>query len=192
MLKEIDPALRSAASTVKCAYGTECWQLSQEACMESKLMTALIRRTGLPEASRGAVERATRALGVEGVTRAKTIRTTIPFKDGVRAGGVLNRDFTAPRPDHTWAMDFTYVRSWAGWVYVASNVDVYSQGIAAWHTHTSKHVGLVMIPIRMVLWERERQGRSVQPNSCERIPMSGPKAPRLLTPRSSPWTGLPR
>jgi len=34
-------------------------------------------------------------------------RTTIPAKDGIRAGDLLNRDFTAPRPDHTWVMDFT-------------------------------------------------------------------------------------
>jgi len=43
-------------------------------------------------------------------------RTTIPAKDGIRAGDLLNRDFTAPRPDHTWVMDFTYCRTWAGWV----------------------------------------------------------------------------
>ena len=53
-------------------------------------------------------------------------RTTISVKDGARAGEVLNRDFTAPRPDHTRVMDFTYCRTWAGWVYVAFIVDVFS------------------------------------------------------------------
>ena len=70
-------------------------------------MTALIRRTQISDASRGAVDRAMRALGPSGITRAKAIRTTIPSKDGVRAGDLLNRDFTAPRPDHTWVTDFT-------------------------------------------------------------------------------------
>jgi len=64
-------------------------------------MTALVRRTTIPSASRGAIDRAMRALGLAGVRRDKGIRTTIPAKDGIRAGDLLNRDFTAPRPDHT-------------------------------------------------------------------------------------------
>ena len=45
------------------------------------------------------------AQGLSGIRRDKGVRTTIPAKDGVRAGDLLNRDFTAPRPDHTWVMD---------------------------------------------------------------------------------------
>ena len=104
-----------------------------------------------------------RALGLSGIRRDKGIRTTIPSKDGIRAGDLLNRDFTAPRPDHTWVMDFTYCRTWAGWVYVAFIVDVFSQRIVAWHAQTTKHVELVMIPLRMSLWERDRQGHPIQP-----------------------------
>jgi transposase InsO family protein len=70
-------------------------------------MTALVRRTRIADAPYGAVDRAMRSLGLSGVRRHKGTRTTIPAKDGVRAGDLLNRDFTAPRPDHTWAMDFT-------------------------------------------------------------------------------------
>ncbi|CAM3414080.1 hypothetical protein GCM10009763_05660 [Dermacoccus profundi] len=117
----------------------------------------------LQDVSRGAVDRAMRALGLSGVTRAKAIRTTIPAKDGVRAGDLLNRDFTAPRPDHTWVTDFTYVRTWAGWVYVAFILDVFSQRIVAWHAQTSKHTDLVMIPLRMALWRRDRDGHPVGP-----------------------------
>jgi len=116
-------------------------------------MTALARRTTIPSASRGAIDRAMRALGLAGVRRDKGIRTTIPAKDGIRAGDLLNRDFTAPRPDHTWA----------GWVYVAFIVDVFSQRIVGWHALTSKHVELVMIALRMSLWERDRQGHPIQP-----------------------------
>ena len=127
-------------------------------------MAHLIRRTALPDASWGAIDRAMRLLGLEGVKRAKAVRTTVPGKDGVRAGDLLNRDFTAPRPDHTWVMDFTYVRTWAGFVYVAFILDVYSQRIVAWHVATTKHVELVMIPLRMALWERDRQGHPVGPD----------------------------
>ena len=123
-------AVRDAAwATVVDATGRERRTLTPEGLYGRRKMTALIRRT------------------------------TIPGKDGVRAGDLLNRDFTAPRPDHTWVMDFTYVRAWAGWVYVAFIVDVFSHRIVAWHAQTSKHVDLVMIPLRMGLWERDRQGR---------------------------------
>lgn len=70
-----------------------------------KKMVAYIRRHRIAEASKGSVDRAMRTLGLEGIRRSKGTRTTIPAKDGVRAGDLLNRDFTAPRPDHTWAMD---------------------------------------------------------------------------------------
>lgn len=144
--------------------GTQRRRMTPEGLYGRKKMTAFIRRTRIADASRGAVDRAMRALGLTGITRAKAIRTTIPAKDGgIRAGDLLNRDFTAPSPDHTWVTDFTYVRTWAGWVYVAFILDVFSQRIVAWHAQTSKHTDLVMIPLRMALWERDRQGRPVGP-----------------------------
>ncbi|MEV8136182.1 IS3 family transposase [Microbacterium aurantiacum] len=143
--------------------GTTRRRMTPEGLYGRKKMTALIRRTAIADASRGAVDRAMRALGLQGITRAKAIRTTIPAKDGVRAGDLLNRDFTAPRPDHTWVTDFTYVRTWAGWVYVAFILDVFAQRIVAWHAQTTKHTDLVMIPLRMALWERDRQGHTIGP-----------------------------
>jgi putative transposase len=61
------------------------------------------------------------------------VRTTIPAKDGIRAGDLLNRDFTAPAPDRTRVMDFTYCRTWTGFAYVAFIVDVFAQRIVVWH-----------------------------------------------------------
>ncbi|MFK4763129.1 IS3 family transposase [Microbacterium sp. ZW T5_45] len=160
---QVQDAIRAAAWTIVERNGTMRRVLTPEGLYGRRKMTALIRRTMIPGASRGAVDRAMRDLGLSGIRRDKSIRTTIPAKDGVRAGDLLNRDFTAPRPDHTWVMDFTYCRTWAGWVYVAFIVDVYSQRIVAWHAQTTKHVELVMIPLRMALWERARDGHPVQP-----------------------------
>ncbi len=157
-------AVRDAAwMIVVDGSGRQRRKLTPEGLYGRRKMTALIRRTTIPGASRGAIDRAMRALGLAGIRRDKGIRTTIPGKDGNRAGDLLNRDFTAPQPDHTWVMDFTYVRTWAGWVYVAFIVDVYSQRIVAWHAQTTMHARLVMIPLRMGLWERDRQGRPIQP-----------------------------
>ena len=123
-------------------------------------MTALVRRR-LPGTSPGSVDRAMRALGLAGVRRAKGIRTTIPAADGRRAGDLLNRDFTAEAPNQTWVMDFTYVRTWVGWTYVAFIVDVFAQRIVGWHASTCKDTDLVMIPLRMALWQRHRDGHPI-------------------------------
>jgi putative transposase len=133
-------------------------RLTPEGLYGRRKMTAQLRRTSMPEASAGAVDRAMKALGLGGVRRDKGVRTTIPAKDGNRAGDLLDRDFTAPAPNRTWVTDFTYVRTWAGFVYVAFIVDVYAQRIVAWHASTSKATDLVMIPLRMALWQRDREG----------------------------------
>jgi putative transposase len=133
-------------------------KLAPEGLYGRRKMTAYLRRGVIPEASAGSVDRAMRALGLVGVRRDKGTRTTIPARDGIRAGDLLDRDFTATAPNRTWVTDFTYCRTWAGFVYVAFIVDVYAQRIVAWHAATTKHTDLVMIPLRMALWQRGREG----------------------------------
>ena len=135
-------------------------RLTPEGLYGRRKMTRLVRRR-MPEASRGAVDRAMKTLGLKGIRRAKGVRTTIPGKDGKRAGDLLNRNFTAAAPNRTWVMDFTYVRTWAGFTYTAFIVDVFAQKIVAWHCATSKDVELVMTPLRMATWHRQREGRPV-------------------------------
>ena len=45
---------------------------------------------------------------------------------------------------------------------VAFIVDVFSQRIVAWHAQTPKHVDLVLTPLRMAVWQREREGHPVE------------------------------
>ncbi|WP_245563349.1 DDE-type integrase/transposase/recombinase [Microbacterium gubbeenense] len=170
-------AVRDAAWRVEVLTdGSTRRRMTPEGLYGRKKMTAFIRRTAIADVPRGAVDRAMRALGLVGITRAKAIRTTIPAKDGIRAGDLLNRDFSAPRPDHTWVTDFTYVRTWAGWVYVAFILDVFSQRIVAWHAQTNKHTDLVMIPLRMALWERDRQGHPLGPGQLRHHSDAGSQA----------------
>jgi transposase InsO family protein len=136
--------------------------LTPEGLYGRKKMTAFLRRTRVADASRGAVNRAMHALGLSGITRAKGIRTTVQSEDGQRAADLLNRDFTATRPDQKWVMDFTYVRCWAGWVYVAFILDVYAQRIVAWHAQTTRTVDLVLRPLQIALWERDREGHPIE------------------------------
>src|SRR5450830_570795 len=139
------------------------WSTDPEGPYGRRKMTAYLRRTLVPAASAGAVDRAMRDLGLAGVRRDKGTRTTIPARDGIRAGDLLNRDFTAPAPNRVWVTDFTYVRTWAGFTYVAFVVDVFAQKVVAWHAATSKATYLVMIPLRMALWARDREGHRPVP-----------------------------
>jgi putative transposase len=138
-------------------------RLAPEGLYGRRKMTAYLRRTVLPQASAGAVNRAMRALKLTGVRRGKALRTTVPGKDGRRAGDLLDRNFTAPAPNRVWVSDFTYVRTWAGFAYVAFIVDVYAQKIVAWHAATTKTTELVMTPLRIGLWQRSREDRAVVP-----------------------------
>ena len=111
---------------------TAARRMTPEGLYGRRKMTTLVQRERLPEASAGA---STGRCGArpDRDPRDKGIRTTIPAKDGKRAGDLLDRDFTAPAPNRTWVMDFTYVRTWAGFVYVAFILDVFAQKIVAWN-----------------------------------------------------------
>ena len=151
----VQDKIRDTAWTID-AHGQR--RMSAEGLYGRRKMTAFVQRS-MPAASPGSVDRAMRSLSLQGITRAKGIRTTIPGKDGQRAGDLLDRDFTATAPNCTWVTDFTYVRTWAGFAYVAFIIDVFAQKIVAWHASTCKDTDLAMIPLRMALWQRDREGR---------------------------------
>ena len=127
-------------------------------------MTAFLRRQGL-QVAHCTVDRLMRDLGMNGVRRGKKLRTTIPSRDGNRAGDLLDRDFTADAPNTRWVADFTYVRTWAGFVYVAFVVDVFAQRIVGWHAATTKVTELVLTPLRIAMWDRDRHGHPVEPGT---------------------------
>ncbi len=125
-------------------------------------MTHHLRRCG-HDVAFCTTDRLMRDLGMNGIRRGKPARTTIPAKDGRRAGDLLDRCFAAEAPNRVWVADFTYVRTWAGFCYVAFIVDVFAQRIVGWHAATTKHTDLVLTPLRIALWDRDRQGRPVRP-----------------------------
>jgi len=105
---QVVDAVRDIAWTTKVDRdGVLVRKLSPEGLYGRRKMTAYLRRTTTPDASAGAVDRAMRTLGLSGGGRDKGIRTTIPARDGLRAGDLLDRDFTAAAPNRTWVTDFT-------------------------------------------------------------------------------------
>ncbi|MHB9849187.1 IS3 family transposase [Streptomyces krungchingensis] len=135
--------------------------LAPEGLYGRRKMLALIRKTVLPEAGFGAVDRAMHSLGLNGVVRGRRLRTTVPNPADKRAADLLNRDFTAPAPDHKWIIDFTYVRTYQSFTYVAFIVGCFSQKIAGWHASIKRDVELVDVPLRMALWRRGHEGTPV-------------------------------
>ncbi len=116
----VEDAVRQLAFTTNAA-GQRV--LAPEGLYGRRKMLALIRRTLLPEAGFGAVDRAMRSLGLAGVVRGKRPKTTVLNPAATRATDLLNRDFTAPAPDQKWITDFTYVRTYQSFTYVAFIVD---------------------------------------------------------------------
>ena len=140
---------------------TRVWKENREVYGADKVWLEL-NRQGI-RAARCTTERLMRELGLQGVRRGKKIRTTVPGRDGHRAGDLLNRDFTAPAPNRRWVADFTYVAAWCGIVYVAFLADIYSRAIVGWAAATHKRAKLVLDALQMALWRRDRDGRPAGP-----------------------------
>lgn len=116
-----------------------------------------LHRLGRP-VGRCTVERLMRAADLRGVVRGRAKRTTTPGKDGCRAGDLVNRAFTAHAPNQLWVADFTDVRTWAGFTYVAFVIDVFSRMIVGWKADTNMRAGLVTDTLEMAVWTRGRAG----------------------------------
>jgi putative transposase len=112
--------------------------------------------------SKHTVDRLMRQLGMRGLVRGRGVRTTIPATtDARRAADLLERRFTAAAPNLVWVTDFTYVATWAGFVYVAFAIDLFSRAIVGWSAATVKDVAFVEACLRMALWRRDHTGRPV-------------------------------
>ena len=72
-------------------------------------------------------------------------KTTISDKAAPCPLDRVNRQFRAPRPNLLWVSDFTYVATWAGFVYVAFVIDAYARRIVGWRVSRSAHAGFAAI-----------------------------------------------
>ena len=96
--------------------------------------------------ARCTVERLMGDLGLQGVIRGKPVRTTISDKAAPCRLDQVNRQFHAPAPNMLWVSDFTYVATWAGFVYVAFVIDVFARYIVGWRVSRTAHARLASPP----------------------------------------------
>jgi transposase InsO family protein len=105
--------------------------------------------------ARCTVERLMRELGLEGVRRGRTRRTTVPDTAAARPADLVERDFSASRPNELWVADLTYVATWSGFVYVAFVVDAFSRFIVGWQISRSLRADLALDALEMAIWARK-------------------------------------
>ncbi len=106
--------------------------------------------------ARCTVARLMTALELEGVVRgnSRKPRTTIPEEDAARPADLVQRNFTAVRPNQLWVADLTYVKTRAGFVYAAFVIDVFSRRIVGWCVSTSLKSDLALDALEQALYAR--------------------------------------
>lgn len=98
------------------------------------------------------VERLMRADRLRGVRRGRPFVTTRRGPSVDRPADLVKRDFTAAAPNRLWVVDFTYVATWAGMVFTAFVIDVFSRRIVGWRTAASMPTALPLDALEMALW----------------------------------------
>ena len=95
--------------------------------------------------------------GLAGVSRRRHTVTTV--RDGARqAPDLVDRDFTAERPNMLWVADITYIPTWAGFLYLAVVLDAFSRRIVGWSMATTLHTQVVLDALDMALGQRRPSG----------------------------------
>jgi putative transposase len=113
-----------------------------------------LNRDGVRTA-RCTVARLMRGMGLRGVVRGRRAITTVPDLTAPRPADLVQRAFTATRPNALWVADFTYVATWRGFVYVAFVIDVFSRRIVGWRASTTMRTDLALDALEQALCDRE-------------------------------------
>lgn len=135
---------------------TRVWHANRRVYGVPKVWKQL-HREGVPVA-RCTVARLMRELGLRGVVRGRRTRTTLPEAGAPRPPDLVQRDFTATRPNQLWVADLTYVATWRGFVYVAFVIDVFSRRIVGWRASASLRSDLALDALEQALYDRETDG----------------------------------
>jgi putative transposase len=118
---------------------------------------AELKAEGVPVGAKR-VARLMRAAGLQGVSRRKRAQTTVRHPDVHPAADLVQRDFSAPAPNRLWVADITYVPTWAGFLYLAVVLDVFSRRVVGWAMATHLRTELVLDALNMALCQRRVLG----------------------------------
>jgi len=96
--------------------------------------------------------------GIQGVTRRKFCRTTRRDEKARPAPDLLERDFSALSPDTRWVADITYVPTWAGFLFLAVVLDVFTRKVVGWSMSANQNTELVTGALKMAVARQRPKG----------------------------------
>jgi transposase InsO family protein len=120
-----------------------------------------LRREGV-DVARCTVERLMREMGLRGAVRGRAFKvTTTPDTAAQRPADLVKRQFVATRPNQLWVADLTYVATWAGFVYVAFVIDVFSRRLVGWRVSRSLRSDIALDALEQALYARPQRSELI-------------------------------
>jgi putative transposase len=104
------------------------------------------------------VARLMRERGIHGASRRKGFKTTVRDRDARPAPDLVEREFKAAAPDQLWVADITYIPTWAGFLFLAVVLDVFSRRVVGWAMATHLRTELVLDALDMAIYRRKPHG----------------------------------
>ena len=139
--ESLRPKIQRVFDENMCVYGVD--KVWRQLCREDE------------PAARRTVARLMRGMGLRGAVRGRAFTvTTVSDATAVRPPDLVERKFTATRPNQLWVADITYVATWVGFAYVAFVVDVFSRRIVGWRVSSSLRTDLALDALEQALHAR--------------------------------------
>ena len=105
------------------------------------------------------VARLMRVAGLTGASRRRTgVTTTRRDRDARPAPDLVDRNFTASKPNQLWVADITFVPTAAGFLYLAVVLDAWSRKIVGWAMANHLRTELVLDALEMAIGQRRPDG----------------------------------
>lgn len=152
-----EPSPRAHQDEALTTVITQCWEASRKNYGAPRILSDL-EDLGI-RTSKKRVARLMRLAGICGAgVKKKGPKTTRQDKASPPADDLMERDFTADAPNRRWVADIKYVGTWAGFLYLASIVDVCSRAVVGWAMRENLQTELVTEALEMALWRRDVEG----------------------------------
>jgi hypothetical protein len=134
------------------------------------------------------VARLMRLENLEGVSRRRKTFTTVRDRDARPAPDLVERDFTATAPDQLWVADIICVPTWAGFLYLAVVLDVWSRRVVGWAMATHLRTELVLEALDIAVEQRRQRTSSTTPTrGASTRPSRSAAGPGQRITNSQPW-----
>lgn len=103
------------------------------------------------------VEELMKKNGIQAKRKKKFKATTNSNHNLPVAENLLNREFSASKPNQAWVGDITYIATEEGWLYLATWIDLYSRKIVGWSMASRMTADIVVDAFRMALFRQKRK-----------------------------------